>query len=897
MDKKKHSILSSNPGTRSPALCYLLMPLLFSVGGSFTGCATNTQVGVVQHRPPSSQPWTNILDPTMSDITGLMSAVNHLKRPQSTDPEYLCAVPAMLLRTKAEVARKHGLAPQSTYDTVGTDQAFDALQRHCGDYPDWWQQGESGLAETLTLTDESGKALVHARAVLERSSEGSYWELMGHYLLARIYRTMGQPELRDLHSVTALKAARAYYRFDVSTRKRLWDPKRSQPVLTQLAKRFPPSDSIQRGMEQTRVKIWVELIRERMEDLSWQGPEGQDELALLFEELEFSAPALIDAYATLNWVYPETIVRMARAGDVKRSRQLLAVMENKRGSSPVPKPGDVFRGVAFLAAEAMIMEQSGDLQTAAKLWRRWVNERDFDRITGFEGSHKGSMKERNQHSIFIWGAHAPTAQDQRIVGLALERAGQLNLAIEHLELAIQRFEAVRSSFRVGARLSFLRGRMIQAYWGLLRSYVKRYLRDGTESDFLAAVRVARSLTARQFGDRLKLNEKNIVKDLSALGLKPGELLIKIVSTDTGYVLFGISANAHIVELVELDAAQRDNWIGRIKQAISQPRASQDINQPLTQLSHSILLPVSDLLQTATDVVLIVDGKLAGIPLAVLPEPTQPGKLLIETHSLHYTPSLSFFLYQRDSSFPEGDLLLVANPEYGTRETPLAYRGLGAQSYSRAAADFELFSPLPETEEEIDAISSIMGSQATRLTGARAVESWIKKANLLSFEHLHFATHGILGHQLPGIDEPALVLAAESGEDGFLTLSEVETLKLQSRLTVLSACDTGNGEYYSGEGVMGLSRGFLLAGSRAVLVTLWPIDSLATVDFMKAFYRRLHSDGDPHTALQQTQLEFLERILTETGSKRGIRVTGDDHAIPSVADNGAYKWAPFVLVGE
>jgi CHAT domain-containing protein len=115
------------------------------------------------------------------------------------------------------------------------------------------------------------------------------------------------------------------------------------------------------------------------------------------------------------------------------------------------------------------------------------------------------------------------------------------------------------------------------------------------------------------------------------------------------------------------------------------------------------------------------------------------------------------------------------------------------------------------------------------------------------------------------------------------------------MTVLSACDTGSGKYYTGEGVMGLGRGFLLAGSRSVLVSLWPISSDPTVEFMTIYYKHLLSKRTKSESLRLTQLQFLHRKGIRTSVERGILLKAKDIVFEDVTH--PFYWAPFVLIGE
>jgi CHAT domain-containing protein len=131
-----------------------------------------------------------------------------------------------------------------------------------------------------------------------------------------------------------------------------------------------------------------------------------------------------------------------------------------------------------------------------------------------------------------------------------------------------------------------------------------------------------------------------------------------------------------------------------------------------------------------------------------------------------------------------------------------------------------------------------------------------------------------------VGEPALVLGRESGEDGFLTASEVGQLKLNASLAVLSACNTGSGEFVTGEGVMGMSRAFLAAGSRSVVVSLWPVASKQTERLMVEFYRQLRSGLPAAEALRAAKLGALNQA----------RKAKSNEAHP-------FYWAPFLLLGN
>jgi CHAT domain-containing protein len=139
--------------------------------------------------------------------------------------------------------------------------------------------------------------------------------------------------------------------------------------------------------------------------------------------------------------------------------------------------------------------------------------------------------------------------------------------------------------------------------------------------------------------------------------------------------------------------------------------------------------------------------------------------------------------------------------------------------------------------------------------------------------LHFATHGLLEAESSFNQSllSALAFAPSPGEDGFLTAKEVSRLKLRAELAVLSACDTGRGAI-TGDGVVGLSRGFITAGVPTLVVSLWPVSDEATAALMGHYYGAMKSGTGKAAALREAMLRTKEQFPEPV------------------------KWAPFVLYG-
>jgi CHAT domain-containing protein len=135
---------------------------------------------------------------------------------------------------------------------------------------------------------------------------------------------------------------------------------------------------------------------------------------------------------------------------------------------------------------------------------------------------------------------------------------------------------------------------------------------------------------------------------------------------------------------------------------------------------------------------------------------------------------------------------------------------------------------------------------------------VEKAGRNGYQILHFATHGLLNSSRPELSGLVLSLYDKGGQkrEGFLTLNHIYNLDISSDLVVLSACQTALGKEVRGEGLIGLSRGFLYAGSTKIVASLWKVDDSATAEFMKLFYKNhLQKNLPASAALRAAKLEM------------------------------------------
>jgi CHAT domain-containing protein len=290
-------------------------------------------------------------------------------------------------------------------------------------------------------------------------------------------------------------------------------------------------------------------------------------------------------------------------------------------------------------------------------------------------------------------------------------------------------------------------------------------------------------------------------------------------------------------------------------------------------------------------VIVPGGTLGRLPFELLVEPAGSGggRFLVERHAIRYAPSMTVLTlvkrWEAERTKPKRTLWAIGDPVYASTDARLGGGRVRPESSTKVVAQVEFatreetWARLPGSGAEIGRIAALMNARpGERLVGRDATEAVVKKLSgdgtLADFQFLHFACHGVLGSKESV--RPGLVLSLvgnPAGEDGFLGSDEVTNLRLNADLVVLSACRTGEGEVYRAEGVSGLARAFLFAGSRGVVCSLWQVDDESTVTLMADLYAGLKAGLPSSEALRQAQLKMI------------------------ASGEPPLHWAPFVLIGR
>jgi CHAT domain-containing protein/Tfp pilus assembly protein PilF len=358
----------------------------------------------------------------------------------------------------------------------------------------------------------------------------------------------------------------------------------------------------------------------------------------------------------------------------------------------------------------------------------------------------------------------------------------------------------------------------------------------------------------------------------------------------------LTARSRVVK-TETDAQRQQRWA---QAEGAYPRA-------VAELSHTVLAPVAAQVGgNGKRLLIVADGALQYIPFAILSEPATPPAAddstsapLVLDHEIINLPSASVLSVLRkeamnrpsapravavladpvfdrqdrrvDTSSAIHDLRVAtaSNSRSGPGQADLPADSLSSGLLTRSAGDIGMsqgerlyLARLLYTRQEAQVIMTVTppGKGITALD-FRASRAMATSPTLAQYRIVHFATHGFLDSKNPELSGLVLSLVNRQGkhEDGFLALQDIYNLNLPVELVVLSGCDTGLGEEIDGEGLIGLTRGFMYAGASRVMASLWSVNDVGTSELMARFYKAMEKDGmRPAAALRTAQIQMSKQ---------------------------------------
>jgi CHAT domain-containing protein/Tfp pilus assembly protein PilF len=320
------------------------------------------------------------------------------------------------------------------------------------------------------------------------------------------------------------------------------------------------------------------------------------------------------------------------------------------------------------------------------------------------------------------------------------------------------------------------------------------------------------------------------------------------------------------------------------------------------LYELLIKPVEKQIKNKKNLVIVPDGILAFVPFETLIN--EDGQYLIENHYITYIQSMGIRNMIRERNYNEGRKPLLAfggavydevsyDVDMIENETQLAF--LKKNIYSDienmkpvrnayGALGIGSWNKMPETLNEVDNIKRVINN-SNIITGRDVTEKDIKELSgnwtLYNYKVIHFATHCLAVSEVPELSAVVLSQFEKDlgNEDGYLRMGEIAKLDIQADLVTLSACETGLGKTYGGDGVTGLTQSFLLAGANSVSLSFWNVSDKSTSQFMVTMYDMVQNKDISYSkAITEVKRQFI---------KGGF---GEKYKAP-------YYWAPFVYYGN
>ena len=308
-------------------------------------------------------------------------------------------------------------------------------------------------------------------------------------------------------------------------------------------------------------------------------------------------------------------------------------------------------------------------------------------------------------------------------------------------------------------------------------------------------------------------------------LLPDETLVEYFYA--GDELYAFVASRDTVTATRLDGKGLEADVLAFRKAIQAPDSAR-WTQPAKNLHERLIAPLRERLRTP-NLLIVGHGALHYLPFNALHDGSA---FLVEAYAVRLLPAATVLKFLKaDAAQKPGTLLAFGNPD------------LGDQRFD-----------LPFAEKEAEDVAKTM-PRSRALVRRDASRAAFRKYSS-DFRFIHVASHGEFDAERPLVS--SLLLAPDGGDDGRLTVSDLYSMRVDADLVTLSACETGLGKVANGDDVVGLTRGFLYAGARTIVASLWQVDDRATSELMSAFYSSLGKGLTRREALSAAEREQLKK---------------------------------------
>jgi CHAT domain-containing protein/tetratricopeptide (TPR) repeat protein len=574
-----------------------------------------------------------------------------------------------------------------------------------------------------------------------------------------------------------------------------------------------------------------------------------------------------------------------------------------------------------LAISRATQERRGEAEALARLGRLELDRRDFaaahrradEALSAFEALRRSVVSPSLRASFFTSAREVQEIDIESLVRLNAEHRGE---GFDRAALVASERARARSLLEmlgessleirhgVDAALLTRERQLEQLISAKAENQVRLLSREHTAASVAAAAKELDGLTTEleQVQGRIRESSPQYTALMQPVPLELQDIQAKVLDVDTVMIEYALATKKSFLWVVtpssldlfelpprsEIESAARrvyDLLTARNQKIENESPAAratrirtadEALGQAAAKASAMLLAPAASRI-AGKRLLIVAEGVLQYLPFASLPDPGDSAVPLIVNHEVITAPSASVVAVLRRETAgrkpAEKSVAILADPVFSAEDARIV--GREAQ---RSANDLsgQEFVRLRFSRTEAEEIARLAAPAATlKALDFDASRDTVLKPELGQYRILHIATHSLLNNEHPELSGVVLSLVDRAGrpQNGFLRLYDIYNLRLASDLVVLSACQTALGGEINGEGLIGLTRGFLYAGAPRVVATLWEIDDRTTAELMKRFYEGVLGRGErPAAALRSAQIAMW---------KSGV----------------PYYWAAFTLQGE
>lgn len=548
----------------------------------------------------------------------------------------------------------------------------------------------------------------------------------------------------------------------------------------------------------------------------------------------------------------------------------------------------IAQATSFIAVELAHLNQTADSQAELRRAFAMIEKLSAQRRTytqllvlqraGDIAAQQGDLQEAERHYVTALRI-AETSQEKPLPLIKIlkaraasyARAGQPEHAHADLERAIALIEEYRNNIAEGSNRSDFFDASQDVFDQMIQLKVRAY------GQGIDAFNTSEQARARTLLDDLSPTAGGMAKNQTAASPRaaaplrleairaelPEDLtLISYSVTSGGTFIFVVTRKDFVFAESAATTERLDRLVQEYVEAMQRRAPIEELAEQSRQLYQLLIAPVESKIGAAKRLCIAPDKALHRLPFAALLDAAD--HYLLQSHILMSAPSASTLAYclkaaRAKPPLVDENLLAVGNPQFNREHFP----SLDA---------------LPEAEREALESAALYYPHSRTLTGPQATKPRVL-AELTDCDVAQFSTHCLVEEKTPELASLVLAQMNTTKDDELLRLNEFNKISLlRARLVILSACQSGLGQYYRGEGIVSLVRPFLARGVPTVIASLWPVDSQATAVLMIDFHKARKKTGFPIAdalALRAAQLQMMQSAML----------------------NHPYYWAPFVVIGS